>query len=475
MPAPTQPHRPVVAVVGGGIAGIAAAWALTDVAEPPHVVLLEASGRVGGKLEVSGLDGIAVDVGAESLLARRPEALDFARAVGLGGDLVTPRPASALIWSGGRLHPLPAGTLMGVPSVADGLAGLLAPSDVEAVQAEAGRHWTPIATDVDVASFVRERVGAGVVERLVEPLLGGVYAGRADRLSLQATVPALWAAAAEGRSIVHAARAAAESSAPDSPVFAGIRGGVGRLPQAAVQALQARGVEVLTRATVRSLGRTPEGWHLVVGPTTDERALLADAVILATPAAPTSRLLRNSSPTAATLLADIDYASVAIVTMVLARSAHSFEGSGFLVPPVDRRVVKAATFSSSKWQWLDGADAERVVVRTSVGRHGDVADLQRDDAGLVSLASADLAAATGQAIDPQAACVTRWGGGLPQYAVGHVQRVAAVREAVARVPGLAVAGAAYDGVGVPACIASGARAAQQVHTHLRERAGQARE
>ena len=365
------------------------------------------------------------------------------------------------------LHPLPSGTLMCVPSGVAGLAGLLSAADVAAVGAEPQGRWLPITADVDVASFVRARVGAGVAERLVEPLLGGVYAGRAERLSLQATVPALWVAATAGRSVVEAAAAASAGASNRWPVFAGVRGGVGRLPLALVAALRGRGVEVVTGCPVRALQRVPNGWRLIVGPTTDEQAVDVQAVVLATPAGPTSRLLRDEVPSAATVLASIEYAGVAIVTMVLPRATSgAFGGSGFLVPPVEGRFVKAATFSSSKWPWLDEANPERVVVRTSVGRHGDSADLQREDGDLVTRAVADLADMVGAALPVQASLVTRWGGGLPQYEVGHVQRVAAVRQALTAAPGVVVAGAAYDGVGIPACVASGTRAGLEVATHL---------
>ena len=472
----SRDDRPLVAVVGGGITGLAAAWALANAPDAPRVVVLEAAGRVGGKLAVGELDGVTVDLGAESMLARRPEALDLVRQVGLADDLLTPRAVGARVWSRGALHPLPTGTLMGVPSGVDGLTGLLAPDEVAAVRAEPRRQWPPITADVDVASFVRARVGAGVAERLVEPLLGGVYAGRAERLSLQATVPALWSAATAGGSVVDAAAAAARAGASTrSPVFAGLRGGVGRLPMALADALRARGVEVVTGSTVRALRRVPNGWRLTVGATRDEQAVDVQAVVLATPAGPTSRLLSDEVASAVTVLASIQYAGVAIVTMLLPRAtAAALNGSGFLVPPVEGRFVKAATFSSAKWSWLDAAHPERVVVRTSVGRHGETADLQRDDDDLVARAVADLADLVGTALPVQASLVTRWGGGLPQYEVGHLQRVAAVRQALAAAPGVVVAGAAYEGVGIAACVASGTQAAVGVLTHLDALAARAR-
>ncbi len=460
-------------VVGAGIAGLAAAWELLTGAgggRSPRVVVLDAAAQVGGKLALGEVGGVRVDLGAESVLARRPEAVELAREVGLGDELETPRPVAAALWSRGRRYALPTGTVMGVPSSGAGLDGLLDPAELREVLGEPGRTWPSLPDDdVDVASLVAARVGPAVVDRLVDPLLGGVYAGRAAGLSLRATVPALWDAAAAGRSLVDTAREVAErGAATQAPVFAGLRGGVGRLPIALRRELEARGARVHPGTTVRSLERTAEGWRLVTGPASAPVVVAASAVLLATPARPAARLLADVAPVAAAELAAVEYASVAIVTMMLDRAAVSgLEGSGVLVPPADGRYVKAATFSSSKWGWLDASAAEHVVVRASVGRFGDVDDLQLPDDEIVRRVLADLRALPGVRLpEPHASVVTRWGGGLPQYAVGHLDRVDRVLRDVARRPGLAVAGAAYEGVGVPACIASGRRAAGELLTHL---------
>jgi oxygen-dependent protoporphyrinogen oxidase len=307
-----------------------------------------------------------------------------------------------------------------------------------------------------VGQVVRRRLGQAVVDRLVEPLLGGVYAGRADYLSLRATVPQL--ATASG-SLMRSVRLAlpAESMAA-SPVFATVMGGLGRLADAVAAA---SGAEIVLGRTVRELRRTPTGFAVVHGPTTDARELIADAVIVAVPPAPAARLLADVAPAAATELSAIETASVALVTLVWRRADVTVPaGSGYLVPPSARRPVKGVTIASSKWTHLD--DGEHVVVRCSFGRYGDAADLQRDDEELVRLAIDEIGL-TGRVSDrPIATRVSRWGGGLPQYAVGHVDRVRRIRAAVSAVPGLAVCGAAYDGVGIPACIRSGQQAADQV-------------
>jgi oxygen-dependent protoporphyrinogen oxidase len=189
-------------------------------------------------------------------------------------------------------------------------------------------------------------------------------------------------------------------------------------------------------------------------------------VILATPAAPAARLLKDAAGAAAARLAEIPYASMAIVTLAFRADDFPVRGrSGYLVPAVDGRAVKAATFSTLKWPHL-AAQAPVHVVRCSLGRSGDVAVLQRDDEDLAALAEAELAEAVGITAKSVAQRVSRWGGGLPQYNVGHLDRVAAIRAAVAGQPGLAVAGAAYDGVGIPACIATARAAVTQVTAYL---------
>ena len=458
MPAP----RPLVAVVGGGISGLAAAWRLAHLPDPPRIVVLEAGAGFGGKLAVGEVGPLPVDLGAESVLARRPEAVRLIRAAGLGDRLVQPATTRANVVRDGRLHPMPAGTLMGVPGRPEVLRGLLTDAEVARVAAEPGRPAEPQAQDVDVASWVAARVGRAVVDRLVEPLLGGVYAGHADRLSLRATVPALWGVARAGGSLLAAVTAALPApGAVAAPVFAGLDGGIGRLPEALAEGLAARGVELRTRVTVRGLERVPgpgARWRLLLGPVP---AALGgthrdvDAVLLAVPARPASRLLAGVCPAAAAELGGIEAASVAVVAAVVERPALAgLPGSGVLVPPAEGRAVKAMTFSSAKWAWVDALDDRLAVVRLSLGRHGEEAVLQRDDADLAALAVADASALLGRPLAPVATRVVRWGGSLPQPAVGHVERVERIRAAVAGVPGLAVCGAALDGVGVPACIAA---------------------
>jgi oxygen-dependent protoporphyrinogen oxidase len=421
---------------------------------------------MGGKLATAEVGGVRVDVGAESMLNRRPEAVSLARAAGLEDRLVHPAVARAGLWSRGRMHPMPR-TLMGVPTDVALLARSGVVSDEGLARAAREPELPPTrldGRDVSVGWLVEQRFGAEVVDRLVEPMLGGVYAGHAREISALAAVPQVVALLDRGGSLMRAAAAAVARSS-DVPVFAGLRGGLGQLPGAVAASA---GLDVRTGVTVRELLPGPSGgWDLVVGSTRDPSRVHADAVVLATPAHGTAGLRGGVAPTAATCLQQVEYASMAIVTLAFrAVDLPPTDGSGFLVPPVDARAVKAATYSYAKWDWVREAGADRSepvsVLRCSLGRHREEQALQRSDEELVRLALGDLADAVGVTAAPVDSHVQRWGGGLPQYAVGHLDRVRLVRESVAGVPALAVCGAAYDGVGIPACIASAQAAAAQV-------------
>ncbi|TVZ03413.1 protoporphyrinogen oxidase [Trebonia kvetii] len=458
---------PHVAVIGGGITGLAAAFYLMD--SPVRVTVLEGSGRVGGKLSASDVAGVAMDEGAEALLARRPEGTELIAAVGLGDALIPAGVTASAIYTRGAMRPLPRRQFMGVPADLDELAATGVISAEGVARAKDETELPAEARDVSVTEYIGSRLGAEIVDRLVDPLLGGVYAGRSEDLSFTATLAPLAAAARTHdrltgavASLLPPAPAAAPTAKPD-PVFVSLTTGLGALPEAVAKA---SGADIRTNAMVRELARTETGWRLTVGPAADPEYLDADAVILAVPAAPAARLLKDAAGAAAVQLDGIPYASMAIVTLAFrAEDFPAQQRSGYLVPAVDGRAVKAATFSTVKWPHLAG-QAPVHVVRCSVGRSGDVAVLRRDDADLAALAAAELADAIGTAKPPIARRVTRWGGGLPQYNVGHLERVARIRASVAEQPGLAVAGAAYDGIGIPACIATARAAVSQITGYL---------
>ncbi|MEU5862575.1 protoporphyrinogen oxidase [Nonomuraea sp. NPDC047529] len=459
-------NRAHVVVIGGGISGLAAAWFLRQgTSEQVKVTVLEGSPRLGGKLHASEVAGVSVDAGAEAMLARRPEGVELAKAVGLEDDLVFPGTARSAVYSRGALRQMPKGHVMGVPADLAELAksGIVSPGGLLRVPLDQILPPTLVRTDVSVASYIRARMGGEIVERLVEPLLGGVYAGRSDMLSLEATMPQVAAVARAERSLLNAARHIVEEAPKNGgPVFTTLRQGLGGLPEAVAKA---SGADVRTGVTVRELHRTEHGWRLVAGPVPQPEVIEADAVILATPGPAAARLLKDEVPKAAAELARIEYASMAVVTLAypIDALAQPPGGSGYLVPPVEGRPVKAVTFSSVKWPHLA---QDLLVVRCSVGRIGEEHLLQRDDAELVSLATAELADVVGVRGLPIDSRVTRWGGALPQYNVGHLDRVARVRAAVSGAAGLAVCGAAYDGIGVPACVATARTAAARILDHL---------
>ncbi len=464
-----------VVVVGGGVSGLAAAHRLRVARPDLEITVLEAGPRLGGSLHRAEVGGVLVDVGAEAILNRRPEAVALATEVGLEQDLVHPATTSANLWNRGRMVPMPR-TLMGVPLDLRGLDGVISARGLARAALDGVLPPTELGDrDISVGDLVDERLGKEVVDRLVEPLLGGVYAGHAREISARAAVPQLIPLLEHDRSLSRAAAASIPPPDPatDVPVFVGIRGGVGRLPAAIAET---SGAAVRTGHAVRELApRADGGWTLVVGSAHDPHVVEADAVVLATPARTTARLLTGVAPRAARTLASIEYASMAIVTLAFpARAFPEVAGSGFLVPPVDRRSVKASTFSFAKWDWVRAAGTTpagnpgegMLVLRCSLGRHRDEQTLQVSDEELVQLALGDLADAVGLSSRPVDSHVQRWGGALPQYAVGHLDRVASVRRELASLVGLAVCGSAYDGVGIPACIASAQLAVAKVLADL---------
>jgi protoporphyrinogen/coproporphyrinogen III oxidase len=469
---------PRVAVVGGGISGLTAAHRLRTLLGPAvEVVVLEQRDRVGGVLRTVDLAGVPYDVGAEAFLWRRPELRELLDELGLAGEVVHPAGAAATVRAGGVTVPLPTGTLLGVPTSAARLDGVLSAAGTAAARAERDRPigWAT-GGDVALGGLLRERFGDELADRLADPLLGGVYAGRVDALGLRATVPALAAALDAGAPSVTAAADRATAPPPASPasvhgesrvpaqppVFGALRGGYAVL----VDAL-ATGVDVRLSTTVRALNRLADGWRLVLGP--DQGVLDVEAVVLAVPAPAAARLLAEVVPTAATAVGEIELASSVVVALAYREgdATRLPATSGVLVAAGEPVSIKAATHSSRKWPHLTASATDGLVrLRASLGRFGEEATLQVDDAELVARARADLATLAGITAAPVAVHVQRWGGGLPQYGVGHVDWVRAIDDAVAGVPGLAVAGAALHGVGVPACVGTARAAAERVAEQL---------
>jgi oxygen-dependent protoporphyrinogen oxidase len=446
-------HAPRVVVVGGGVAGVAAARRASE--GGADVVLVERSDVLGGKLRTHEVDGLTLDAGAESLLTRRPEALAAVEAARLSDRMVSPSTSGASVWTD-ALHPLPKEQLLGIPCSGSDpdLPGLLGVDAVRRLAREP--RLVDLPADATVGGLVTQQLGREVVDLLVEPLLGGVYAGRADDLSLDAALPGLLDRVRRTGSLMRAAADVRAASTSEGPAFASLVGGLGALPEAL---LQPTPVEVRRGASVVTLMASGDGWRV----TTEDGAVLdADAVILALPGYAVAPLLAGHASDAEGHASGLRYASVALVSTVFDGTAvrGDLPGTGFLVPPVTGRLTKAATFVSRKWQWVRDAAPHREVLRFSVGRAGDERGLELDDDDLVDAVLAEVAPLLALTSPPRAATVTRWDASLPQYRVGH--RAAVARARASLPTGLAVCGAAWDGVGIPACIASGWAAADHL-------------
>ncbi|PXX54077.1 oxygen-dependent protoporphyrinogen oxidase [Nocardia tenerifensis] len=441
-----------IAVVGGGISGLVAAYRLrTLVGAGADILVLDRAERVGGILYTGEVAGGPLDLGAEAFVGRRPEVPELLRELGLETQLVTPAGLRPLVWSGGAAHALPERTLMGIPSDAESMRGLVDAETVTRIEEEPRRplSWDP-GTDIDVYSLVADRFGAQVAERSVDPLLGGVYAGSSRSIGVRAALPTLAAALDDGApSLTHAVSVALPPPS-SAPVFGGLRDGY----QVLLEALAARsGAKFVTATPATRLARGLRGW--VVDPIG-----AVDAVVLATQAPVTARLLGAVAPEATAVLAEMELSSSVVVALALPCETALPQNSGILVATGEPLRAKAFTLSSRKWTHL--AERETALVRASFGKFGDDSTLSWTDADLVTAAVEDLATVTGVPITPRSAVVQRWRGGLTQYASGHTTRVATLESAIATLPGLALAGPYLHGVGVPACVAAATSAAHRI-------------
>jgi protoporphyrinogen/coproporphyrinogen III oxidase len=442
-----------VVVVGGGITGLSAARLLA--VDGFDVTVVEATDRWGGKLAPLPLNGVRLDAGAESILARRPEGLELLGGLGLSARMVYPTAAQPELLVGGRLHAMPA-SVLGVPTDLAQLTGLLSAEGFRAAASEAKRRAPAFDHDIAIGRYVDERFGAEVADRLLEPLLGGIYAGDSRLLSFAAVAPELFERAKRGGSLLgHAQDLAGKTQ--DGPVFAGLVGGVSTLIEALVDDLVQRRVALRSGVTVRALEPAGGGFRLITGGAHDPEMIKADGVLLAAPAPAIGRLL-SGLVASAEEFARLPYASVAVITLV-ARGVQA-DASGVLVGPGELPTIKAVTYSTAKWAWV-ASQARQAwgpgvdIVRVSVGRHRETATLQLNDRAMIERTFAEAAGIPGwEGGSLMEGRVSRWGGSLPQYRVGHRELVARLRADVARTRGLAVAGAALDGIGISACLGS---------------------
>jgi len=451
-----------VVVVGAGITGLAAAHRLARL-DGIRVTVVESGDRIGGKIRTTPFAGLpGVDEGPDAFLTRVPFASGLARELGLGDAMTSPASGTASIWSNG-LHTIPTGLMLGVPTG----VGTLARSRLLSWRGKARAAMEPVLPRRDVpadnlGALVRSRFGDEVHEMLVDPLVGSIYASDTDRLSMSA-VPQLGDLARRGRSMLLSGRGL-RSAAPvaSGPIFETPVAGLGALVDALAASVVGSGGTILTSADVEAITPDPAGYTVVIA---GRDPLTADAVVVASPAHITARLLPPVSKTAADLLRTWETSTVVMATMAVRDWPSRWNGSGYLVPKRHQRSVTAVSFASNKWPHWRPADGS-FVLRTSLGRDGLVVDDRSDDE-LVAAAVDEVSMHLGIDLAPTEVRLTRWRDAFPQYRPGHLERVAQVERALSNdAPGLVVAGAGYRGIGIPACVQQANSAADAIAHHL---------
>jgi oxygen-dependent protoporphyrinogen oxidase len=444
-----------VVVVGGGIAGLAAARRLELVAPDAEVTLVERDDVVGGKLRTEHVEGFVVEAAPDSFLARKERGIGLVEELGLADELIARRPEHhrAFVRRGDDLLPLPEGLTGLIPTSLEALehSTLLSDEGKKRFGVEPEIPPAPGDADESVAAFVSRRFGREAYDALVEPLMSGIYGGDGDMLSLRATFPQLRALELEHGSVLRGLSAPAPT---DRPAFVSFRRGMASLVLALVGGYE-RTELVLGRAAARV--RRGGAYEVELD---DGEYLRADGVVLTTPAYVTAVLLADLDRELAAAHAEIPYASSVVVTLAYSRAdVVPLDGYGYVIPRVEGTDVLACTWTSQKW--AARAPDESVLVRVYAGRYGGRDLTQEADAALVALARDELLL-RGIAAEPTLTLVRRWPRGMPQYVLGHPDRLERIDAALAEHPCLAVAGAAYRGVGIPDCIASGEAAAESV-------------
>ena len=445
-----------VAVIGGGVAGLAAARRLEALALEAAVSLVERDVVLGGKIRTDRLDGFVVETAADSFLSRKERGVGLCKELGLGDELIARRPEhrGSFVRRGDELHPLPEGLTGMIPTSLDALetTELLSAEGKVRFAAEADVPPSDGVEDESVAAFVSRRFGREAYDGLVEPLMTGIYGGDGEQLSLRATFPQLRAIEREHGSLL---RGLTATSPRDAPPFLSLRGGMDVLVDALRGGFER--TEVLAGRGAERVTRDASGYRVGLS---DDEALAVDGVVIATPAYVTAELLAELDPELAAIHAEIPYASSVVVSLGYSRAdVVPLDGYGYVIPRAEGGDVLACTWSSQKWEHR--APEECVLVRVYLGRFGGRDVTSDTDDELVAGARAEIAF-LGVSARPVLTCVHRWPLGMPQYVVGHPDRLERIDSALAAHSGLALAGAAYRGVGIPDCIASGEAAAESV-------------
>lgn len=435
------------AVIGGGVTGLVASLRLAQAGV--DVTLLEGSDRLGGKIRTATLDTATIELGADSFLPRDDRPLALCREVGVEGELVGPSDFGAWVFSDGRLHRMPAGTVLGAPTSLKPLASsdLLSWKGKARAAADLLRTKPLSGPDVSVASLIGSRLGAEVLDRMVDPLLAGTRAGDVAEMSLAAAIPPIDVAARTSGSLIRALQRNSQTSA-DPPAFYAPRGGMSHLTEAIEAKLQS--VQIRKGEKVSRLAR--DGASLRIE--TDKEALRFDAALVTTPSYVAAELLGDIAPDAASDLSSIPHASSAVVNLLFAPGAAALPagGSGVLVPSREQMTISGCTWFSRKWPHHASPDGA-LTVRCFVGRADRDPSLDLDDRDLVGVVVTELERLIGISEAPISHHVQRWDQGMPQYKVGHLERVAKIDAVLAESGPIKVAGASYRGSGIPDCIA----------------------
>ncbi len=447
-----------IAIVGGGITGLAAASAL----QGHEVTLLEREARLGGKILTERIDGFLLEAGPDSFLTTKPEAVALCRALGLGDELVGSRPGRIVyVLSGGRLHPLPDGLMLMVPTKLLPFLRSSLFSLREKVRIATDLVLPPHAQNGDesLGAFVRRRFGQAALDRLAAPLLAGIYAGDAETMSLRATFPQLMEIEHARGSVIaglmaQRGRARSAPTAGQVPLFMTLHGGLDRLVEQLQATLGEVDVRLGTTAIDLSRGRSSYVIHIQDGGSVE-----TDLVILTTPAFVTAGLIRRLAPDAAALLQQIPYASTATISLgYREQDVPTMAGDGFVVARDERFHLTACTWASTKWPGR--APTGCVLLRAYVGSALDPDVLERSDDEIVALVRTELGAAMGLSAELVLKHIVRWPRSMPQYTIGHLDRLAAVEQTLQPFPGIVLAGAGYRGIGLPDCIRQGLAAAR---------------
>lgn len=461
-------RMPRVVVIGGGISGLSAAFRLRELQPRLDVTLLEAGPTVGGVLRTERRDGYLIEASADSFITSLTWGIDLCRRVGLSSQLLetTADKRRAFVVHNGRLQPIPEGLMVMAPTRVGPIlrTPILSPWGKLRLAAE----WfvrRGAGEDESLAAFASRRFGREAFERLIQPLVSGMYTGDPTRLSVRATLPRFLELEARYRSLIRGLRKTAHENPSSGSgarygMFVGLRDGMGSLIEAIVRMLPPG--SILCDSPVKSLSRLEDTRWRIELETPGAAPILADALILATPIGRTTRLLRAAAPDLAQRLGAIETARSAIASLAYRREqiADSLNGFGFVVPIRERRRILSASYSSIKFPGR--APDGHVLIRVFLGGATRPEILENDDETLTRIAHEELVQLLGIVGSPEFSSVHRWLDVMPQYQVGHLERVDEIEAAVDLLPGLALAGNAFRGIGVPQCIRQGEQAALKV-------------